>query len=281
MFNDTDMLEYFRKFTLIGISITSEDKNRIAFYCGGHPYLLEMLGYEIVEMFQEKHTVDVDAAARRTEQSLLDHYDHTVKLLQEDGSLNKLLQILFGPVIDAKQTDVDKLLKYGIIKLSAQGIYNGFSEHFHSFLNLIQREVDLWPIWSQTEKTLRILIASKMIELYGDYWIAQLEKTRPKLKIIFEKCRMAQEREVNSFGNRASRNLIDFTYPDDLFAMIFAEWNIFEPVFGRDKTYWKQRSDLLAKIRNPLAHNREEILVEYERMIAEGYCREILSTVKS
>ncbi len=279
MFKDEEMQEYFKKLSSVGLSITPEGKNRIAFYCGGHPYLLEMLGYEIVEMFIKEQKVDVDKAARCTEQSFIDHYDHIIELLREDGSLYKLLQTLFGPVVDVKQTDVDKLMKYGFIKPNPQGIYVGFSEHFHSFLNLVQREVDLWPIWSKTEKMLRHITTTTMLSHYGEHWIAKVEKSHPNLRAIFDDCREAQKNEGKSFGTRASQNLIDFTYPQDLFAIIFAEWNIFRSVFGKDKNYWDQRKQLLGKIRNPLAHNRDDSLYEYERQIAEGYCKEILNLV--
>lgn len=119
-----------------------------------------------------------------------------------------------------------------------------------------------------------------MLEQYGDCWIEKLEKARPNLKAIFEQCHQAQKKEEKSFGSRASRNLIDFTYPQNLFAIIFAEWNTFKAVFGKDKNYWAQHSDLLARIRNPLAHNRDKALYDYERQIAEGYSKEILATIK-
>jgi hypothetical protein len=120
-----------------------------------------------------------------------------------------------------------------------------------------------------------------MIEQYGEQWIEKLDTARPSLKAIFQRCREAQQKEEQSFGGRASRNLIDFTYPQDLFAIIFAEWNIFKMILGKDKNYWDQRAQLLAKIRNPLAHNRDQALYEYERQIAEGYCKEILTILKS
>jgi len=231
-------------------------------------------------MFREEQKVDVDETVHRIERSFIDHYDHVVELLREGGSLNKLLQILFGPVVDVKKTDVDKFLKYGLIKPGHQGVYVGFSEHFHNFLNLVQREVDLWPIWSDTEKMLRHLITNTMLCHYGEQWIVKLEKAHPKLKDIFDRCREAQQKEEKAFGSRASTNLIDFTYPQDLFAIIFAEWNIFKSIFGKDKNYWGHRNQLLAKIRTPLAHNRDESLEGYERQIAEGYCKEILGLVK-
>ena len=116
-----------------------------------------------------------------------------------------------------------------------------------------------------------------MLSSYGEHWIEQVEKAHPKLKDIFNKCRESQQREENSFKGRASLNFLDFTYPQDLFAIIFAAWEKFKSIMGKDKNYWEQRAQLLAKIRNPLAHNRNELLYDYERQIAEGYCNEILA----
>jgi hypothetical protein len=284
MFNNSDLEAYFARLSLIGLGVSSKVQERILFYCGGHPYLLEMLGYETVELYREEGKVDVDAAAHRISQSFLDQYDRMADLLKEDGTFNKLLQILFGPVVDVKQTDVDELLKYGLIRPTDQGAYGAFSQHFHDFLTLMNREtglVDLWPIWRETEKALRNLITTTMLKQHGERWIDQLEKARPNLKAIFDRCREVQQKEEQSFGSRASQNLIDFTYPDDLLTIIFAEWNLFKSTLGKDKSYWDVRKQLLAKIRNPLAHNRDELLEEYERQIAEGYCNEILTLIKA
>jgi hypothetical protein len=281
MFNESDMSDYFARLTYIGMGDSHSVKERVEFYCGGHPYLLEMLGFEIVEWFREHKSVDVDRAVKGIEHAFLDQYDHMTSILQEDGTLNKMLQILFGPVVDVKQTDVDELLRYGLINLTPQGTYVAFSGHFQTYLRLIARQVDLWPVWRETEVALREIVTSKMIEQYGEQWIEKLDTARPSLKAIFQRCREAQQKEEQSFGGRASRNLIDFTYPQDLFAIIFAEWNIFKMILGKDKNYWDQRAQLLAKIRNPLAHNRDQALYEYERQIAEGYCKEILTILKS
>jgi hypothetical protein len=282
MFNDEDLEEYFTRLSSIEVPISSTARERILFYCGGHPYFLEALGYEIFEGFREEQRIDIDKAADRIAQSFLDQYDHMVDLLREDGSLNKLLQILFGPLVDVKQTDVDEFLRYGLIKPTQQGTYVAFSEHFHTFLNLIEREtglVNLWPVWRETERALRHLVTNTMLSQYGEGWIKRLEKARPHLKTIFDSCREAQQKETKSFGSRASQNLIDFTYPRELFDIIFAEWNTFKGIFGKDKNYWDQRAQLLSRIRNPLAHNRDESLYDYERQIAEGYCKEILAII--
>ena len=77
------------------------------FYCGAHPYLLEMLGWEIVERLNRQNhaqEIDVEKAADSILQSIFGHYDDMIRVLREEETLNKLLQILFGPIIDVKPT---------------------------------------------------------------------------------------------------------------------------------------------------------------------------------
>lgn len=280
MFDDEALEEYFARLSSVGINITPQIREGILFYCGAHPYLLEMLGYEILELFRETNAVDISQAFKRVEQSFIHHYEHMLDVLNEDKSLSKILQILFGPVIDAQLTDAEELQRYGLLKSGEQGDYVAFSEHFQTYLKMIGRQIDLWPLWRETEIALRRVVTEKMIDQYGEEWVDKLCKARPNLKPIFERCKEAQQKEERSFGTRASRNLIDFTYPRDLFDIIFAEWMIFKGVFGKDKTYWDHRAQLLSKVRTPLAHNREQLLHDYERQIAEGYCKEILATLE-
>ena len=288
MFSDKDVETYFSQFSSVGIPISEANRERILYYCGAHPYLLEMLGCEIVEIFRQNQDQknDVDKAADAILGSFFEHYDDMIRLLREEGTLNKLLQILFGPVIDVKPTDVTELQNYGLVKPSEKGTYVAYSEHFHAYLAMQEREpelaADLWPIWRDTEKALREVITTTMFNAYGANWINELGKTRPNLKRIFDDCREAQQKEEKSFGDRASQNLIDFTYPTHLFEIIRAKglWeNHFRPIFGKDKNYWEERQKLLAKCRNPLAHNRAEVLQPHERRIIEGYCDEILTTL--
>jgi hypothetical protein len=282
MFDEGALIEYFERLGSVGINITPEIKERFLFYCGGHPYLLEMLGYEAVELFREtgSQTNLADRAMKGVEQSFIDHYEHMLGVLSEDQTLNKTLQILFGPVVDIKPTDAEEIQRYGLIRFGDQGKYEAFSGHFQIFLSMISRQIDLWPLWRETEIALRRLVADRMTEHYGEQWVEKLCKARPNLKPIFDRCSEAQQREEKSFGSRASRNLLDFTYPRDLFDIIFAEWTIFKNVIGKDKNYWNQRAQLLSKIRNPLAHNRDQLLHDYERDTAEGYCKEILATLE-
>lgn len=280
MFDEPELEEYFARLSSVGINLTPGIREAVMFYCGGHPYLLEMLGYEIVELFRETNAVDISQAAQRIEQSFIHYYEHMLDVLREDKSLNKILQILFGPIVDANLTDVEELKRYGIIKTINKENYSAFSEHFQTYLKMIGREIDLWPLWRDTEIALRRVIMKKMIGQYGEQWVQKLCMARPNLKPIFDKCKEAQQKEERSFGIRASKNLLDFAYPIDLFDIMFVEWGTFRNVLGKDKNYWGQRAQLLSKMRNPLAHNRYSSLDDYERQTAEAYCKEILATLE-
>jgi len=280
MFDENALEDYFKRLSSVGISLTPQIKERFIFYCGGYPYLLDMLGYEVVELFRETGTLNIELAFKSIEQSIIDHYERMLSVLKEEGSLDKILQILFGPVIDVKPTDVEELQRYGLIKPGDKGNYITFSEHFRTYLKIIGRQVDLWPLWTKTENALRGIITKKMTECYGEQWVKELCKVRPKLETIFQRCRETQQKEEKSFGSRASRNLIDFTYPKDLFDIIFAGWDIFRDIFSKDKNYWGQRAQMLTMIRNPLAHNRGEVIYDHERQVAEGYCKEILTILE-
>ena len=100
--------------------MSDDSRERVLFYCGAHPYLLEMLGCEIVEMFRQNREIDVNKAADTISQSIFEHYNDMIRLLREEGTLDKLIQILFGPVIDVKHADVTELQNYGLIKLTEQ-----------------------------------------------------------------------------------------------------------------------------------------------------------------
>ena len=141
---------------------------------------------------------------------------------------------------------------------------------------------DLHAIWSKTENALREIITITLSGAYGDDWIDELEKTRPNLKQVFDKCRQAQQKEEKLFPDRASQNLIDFTYPADLFRVILAKemWNQhFQSIFGEYTGYWDERGKFLAKCRTPLGHNRDNILKPDQRKIFEAYCDEILGVL--
>ena len=90
----------------------------------------------------------------------------------------------------------------------------------------------------------------------------------------------------DKYGLAPSQDLLDYTYPRDLFSFIFAEWDdLFKPIFGKhqkkNKEYWNTHAEKLTKIRNPLAHHRIESLSVLLYTEAESICNEIIAIAKT
>ncbi len=89
MFTNKEIDNFFNRFSSIGIKLSDKSKEEFLFYCGGHPYLLEMLGYETVEFYRTKKEIKVGTAAQRSLPSLINQYDYIINLIKEDGSFSQ------------------------------------------------------------------------------------------------------------------------------------------------------------------------------------------------
>lgn len=281
MFSPEDLDTYFSELSE-KIPYSDQVEERILFYCGAHPLLLKMLSLQIVEQFQECNKIDVDKAFNDLKLSFSDFYNDIINFLREQGMLNKLLQILFGPIVDVKNDEVNEFERYGLIKVpTGKDVYFAYSEHFQDYLSRQEFAAELWPLWNKTEKAFREVIATTLSESEGDgdNWIDNLEIRFSNLKGIFDNCREIQEKEKKFAAGSVSLDLIHYTYISDLFQIIFVKqlWNsYFQDIFGHNKSYWEERNQFLARCRNALAHHRENILDLNQIRDLEKYCNEIL-----
>src|SRR5580658_1763545 len=85
---------------------------------------------------------------------------------------------------------------------------------------------------------------------------------------------------MRKFPSAHAQNLLHYTYPMQLRGIMQAEWELFKPIMKHDLTYWRARLELLARIRAPYAHNREEVVPEADVRLAEIHCREILNVIR-
>ena len=284
VFNADDLEEHFARYSGVGLTLSAELRERVLFYSGAHPFLLDLLGYQLVEGYQKSGNgeLDVDKVFRQVEYSYTSYFEKLIEGLRHGNKLTLLLDTLFARNANMNSEGVNDFIRYGLIKKAPDGSLIGFSEYFHEYLKLVERQSDLRSIWGQTEVSLRSFIANTLEEQYGSEWVNYFEKAHSQLKLsVFDPCRQRQAREEKLFKERASGNLIDFTYPADLFAMIFADWNLFQPTLGGDKTYWGQRAALLSKIRTVIDHRRDEVLTDDQRRAGEGFCGEILTALES
>jgi hypothetical protein len=102
-------------------------------------------------------------------------------------------------------------------------------------------------------------------------------------KQLLENLRSLKEKNKKAFGDRASDNLIDYSYPMDMFnGFISSDWKWYSEIFGvkTQSNDWSKKFEHLGKIRNPLAHNNQGFLTPSDRNIATGYCQEVLGLIQ-
>lgn len=286
-FNRHELLELTSKLKQIHLHIEQSDIEFLWNKAGGHPFLSSSISFHLANAKLNSRQLDLDQAFQNSISVFLTYYEHLVKIMSENDSLNKLLQILFGPVTTANRHDADRFISYGLIKPS-ENAYVAFSSHFEDYLRMVERSTDYWPIWRETEKGLRALIAKRMEEKYkmGD-WIVKLEQenSNPEKKStiakILKSCRNKQQQEQDSLGEQASRNLLDFTELSDLFEIMKMDWDLFKPILVKDLIFWEEAFSILEKVRIRMANNRDETLEEYDRQKAEGYCKQICSLIRT
>jgi hypothetical protein len=224
----------------------------------------------------------VEAGIDTSMSGMLDHYRHLRSLLEEDGLFEQLLQATVGPRWNLEMEAVERLTRYGVMRRVADADdyrFRGWSEHFQSFLEKCAREMPFWDIWRQTENTLRDLIETVCEQVFGSQWISVLEKRHSSLAMAIAECTSRMQKEQRHFGLSASDRLLEYTYPMELWAIIAAEWQHFRTILGQDKRYWNERFNMLSKLRNPTAHNREHVIPGHELAIAQGYCKELLAVI--
>ena len=290
LFGKDDLQVYFERLASVGISITSKIKQQLHFYCGGHPYLLEMFGYEMAEYFRQKQRMSTKDTFDKIRPFCNHYFDNITRRLRDDQKLDKLLQVVFGPVLDITQADIDELQGYSLIKENPDwkshfsgtrltSAYICFAASFQSYLRSLGANMGLMPVLIDTEKALRCLILTELHEKHGEQWVEVVEQRFPSL---FKECRAIQDTDRQA-GYLASQNLLDYTYLSGLVTIILFDkyWNgLFQQIFhAKNKAYWQERMHLISKTRNAVMHARIEVVPESRRSLCKEFCEEILQTV--
>ena len=151
MFSDDDINIYFKKYEKIGMKISQKEKEKVLFYCGRHPYLLQVLGNKIVDIYNYGTTkqIDINAAADTISEDgvFLSYYRRLTVFLESVKLFSPLLQILFGDLTSVNsraKTELERygteLERYGLIQEDANGGYIAYSQHFQEYLNANREE---------------------------------------------------------------------------------------------------------------------------------------------
>ncbi|MBO9309647.1 MAG: ATP-binding protein [Chloroflexi bacterium] len=276
-FSHDELAELVKRVERANIAHSEELIKAVYARTGGHPYLSVKLLSQFVAQWLETHTLDIERAFEHSQLTFIAYYDELMRLLSEDESDRRLLEIVCGPVIKATPTDAREFEAYQLIRPVGDG-YEGFSDHFTQYLRARQYDVDLWSLWTQTERALRDFIASRMQDRYGQDWETKVVNEHGRLAQIFNKCR-GRRKEARKFrGQRASERLIDYADPWDYWQIIDLYWTSLG--LQGTESEWEKRFKLIQAVRNPMAHSSEHSLTDEAKKEAEVYCRQLLNEIQ-
>lgn len=84
-----------------------------------------------------------------------------------------------------------------------------------------------------------------------------------------------------TFGNFASDNLVNYTYPLDMWnCFILTDWAWFQKILSGQISTWHEIFLLLSKVRNPIAHSNKDFVLQEEQIKAKEICKELIDKIK-
>lgn len=287
LFSKEDFEKYWQRLRNKNIEISNEYIECAKFYCGGHPYLLDVFNHEVFSKLNSSFGDITYLNSKVTDKlnlTMMNEYESIIKLMQNEGLDRILMQMIVGPVYDITRREAEMLSKYGLVSDEDKNSYKTFSDHFTEYLKFKSSEIDIWPLWSEVENGVRHLIKAGLSDLYGEDWESEyIKKYKQKnAEAFINDKRFMQSKNEKAFGRNVSNHLVDYTYPMEMYDKFIAlDWDWHSQIFGKQKADWKSIFEHLGKIRNPLAHNNPDFLSSSDIVIAEGYCKLILEKIDS
>ncbi|GAB2601714.1 ATP-binding protein [Kribbella endophytica] len=207
-----------------------------------------------------------------TMQRLVAYFDHL-------GLLSAAAQLVLGPVVDDWLREKRQLSSLGVISAVA-GEHIGLGSHvaFRDVLRRSTLDLNPWGVLGIVEVRLRGLVETMLLAEHGDAWTDALIARSKPLKKMHQEASGKLDRDIRQFGHPGS--WLAYTYPSDIWLIINDSWDLFRPVFYiGDRHFWHSRFEALARYRNPMAHNRVDVLTADQRLQCRIYAEEILNRI--
>ena len=224
--SETEVDEFFSRLDANGVGLGEAERTEVLAVCGGHPYLLDALGYHAWEHVERGGEVSVGWVEKECATLAREYFEQISTVLSEavlsDGTmLSKAVQVFVGPQWDVTAQDVDALRELGVLLTDGEDRLRGFSRSFEDHLRVVERAIDLWPLWRETERALREYLDRRLRGRFGTDWP---EVTGQGQTSAFKK-RIAhwqeeREKEKRRFGDRAESSLLAYTYPMQLYELM-------------------------------------------------------------
>lgn len=251
-------------------------------YTGGHPYLAEVLMCEAVEQKPDCISADdIESSLLMQSHEFTNQYYQLKQILTQNSEFDYLCELIVGPRWRPIPPQTINLLRqYGLIKVKegSEGDIECLSGHLRDYLAWVARNTPTWHLVGEVENQLRALIADRMYRAHGKDWIQILVNKHKCFHTIYDDLLLKRGKEQKIFGEAASFAILDYTYISDLKDLLFVEWDSYKDILTGSKPDWDKRFQVIMKVRNPLAHNRQ--IPADELYYADKTCKVILQALQ-
>jgi hypothetical protein len=244
---------------------------------GHHPYLLELLCFELVEAALGHRSIDVDAAYRNVRLAYVDFFARLIKIIDGDlggSGADKLYQVVDGIGLDVSVDDALALVQYGLVVEGPNKSLIPFSDEFGRYLLAIADGRDFRSLWLDCEVGLRRLIRAVLgAAADGGDCLSLLPDSMRKV------VGMARDRQAKDVAVAdLMLDTVDYLYPADLFQIIVVRWDLFGPIIGETRPVWQSRGEAVIRARNQVMHIRP--LPGGVRLLAQSATTAIVETLR-
>ena len=280
-FSQNDVNEYWArlsKFDTEGL-ITDLHKEKIAYYAGSnYPYWMNLVnGILFNAAYTGKNdaetTLEVAIAIRDEYKSVLDMLDASRYLDGSEGTLrSKLIQVVLGIKYDVQQTDIDRLMNYGVLESGDDNSFKAISPFFHDYLDFQNMQTPVWKHLGRFEKSMRALIKRYLSEMG-----TTLEDGNLIPSGLLGELRKRRNKMCSNFGDTSvSHDLVDYFFTSNYFDLFVKPyWTWFKDVFvsfNGNLESCAEQFHYLEQCRNAEGHFNGQFLGKDVIARVEQYC---------
>ena len=139
-FDETDMEEYYSSISEYEINLNDEQKKAIDFYAGNNPYLLSIIGHQIVDTARNGEQIIIEEIVKNKLLLINRYFDDCLNYLVKDGDIERIMPFLNDSNNDIENRDKDELINMGYLRMVGDKTI-AVSEYFTLFLIETQKRM--------------------------------------------------------------------------------------------------------------------------------------------
>ncbi len=290
-FDADDMQEYYDIFYRdYGIVLNQDAKDRIEYYAGNLPYLLSIMGYEIINTSHENNDInidqnDIDRIFTDKCQSISEYYKACIGQLTKDEYLKIIIPFTIGPRNGVTKLDAEILENVGFLSKNKKDCYVSISEYFVTLLSCECLKLPVWEEIISLEKRLKNLLLFKAQDIVALLKIEEKTVNEVELKITKEVGFNYEEtKQLKDYAFRNKSTIFSVMSFKQTVRIIAHFWDKLFRSFFAEKEYSElaPRFRKCYSARNPIAHGHEdEFLSASDKKEIDSYCSDFFKMLSS